>query len=76
MFGTTENFLKRFNIESVECLPNYDDLMERIKLIREEEDQTAQGDTLFKNTDDIVFEEDAPDFLKDEDFIAKIEGDE
>lgn len=76
MFGTTENFLKRFNIESVECLPNYDDLMERIKLIREEEDKTEQGDTLFKNTDDIVFEEDAPDFLKDEDFIAKIEGDE
>ena len=70
LFGTTENFLKRFNLEDVNALPNYDELIERIKVVREE------SDTLFKNTDNIVFEEDAPDFLKDEDFIEKIEPDE
>ena len=75
LFGTTENFLKRFNIESVEALPNYDELMERIKVIRDEED-SSQGDTLFKNTDNISFDEDVPDFLTDEDFIAKVDGDE
>jgi len=73
LFGTTENFLKRFNIESVEDLPDYEDLMERIRVIREEEDKN-ESDTLFKNTDDINFEdEEIPEFLKDEDFIQKIE---
>lgn len=75
MFGTTDNFLKRFNISNVEDLPDYDELMERIKVIRDEED-SQQGDTLFKNTDNINFEEDVPDFLNDEDFIAKVDGDE
>ena len=73
MFGTTDNFLKRFNIESVEQLPDYNELIERIKLIREEED-SPKSDTLFKNTDDFKFEEEEiPEFLKDEDFITKIE---
>ena len=75
LFGTTDNFLKRFNIKELNDLPNYDELMERIKVIREEED-SAQGDTLFKNTDNINFEDDVPDFLSDEDFIAKVEADE
>lgn len=78
MFGTTENFLKRFNITDVKDLPDYDQLIERIKLIREEEDSN-KSDTLFRNTDDINFDdeelpqEEVPDFLKDEDFLAKIE---
>ena len=75
LFGTTENFLKRFNIENVQDLPNYDELMERIKVIRDEED-SSKSDTLFKNTDDINFDEDLPEFLSDEDFIAKVEGEE
>lgn len=76
MFGTTENFLKRFNISDVKDLPDYDELIERIKLIRDEEDSN-KSDTLFKNTDDINFEdEEVPEFLKDEDFIAKVEDSE
>ena len=73
MFGTTENFLKRFNIESVEDLPDYEELLERIRLIREEED-APKSDTLFRNTDDFKFEdEEIPEFLKDEDFITQID---
>lgn len=76
MFGTTENFLKRFNIEKVEDLPTYDDIMERIKLIRDDEEEN-KSDTLFKNTDDFKFEdEEIPEFLKDEDYIAEIQADE
>lgn len=74
MFGTSENFLKRFNISSVEDLPDYDQLIERIRVIREEED-SQKSDTLFKNTDDFKFEdEEIPEFLKDEDFISQIES--
>ena len=76
LFGTTENFLKRFNIKDIGDLPDYNELMERIKLVREEEDKNT-SDTLFKNTDNINFEdEEIPEFLKDEDFIQKIEDNE
>ena len=76
LFGTTENFLKRFNIKDIQDLPDYNELMERIKLVREEEDKRT-SDTLFKNTDDINFDdEEIPEFLKDEDFIQKIEDDQ
>lgn len=35
LFGTTDEFLKRFNIGSIDELPNYDDLMSEIQKIRE-----------------------------------------
>ena len=66
LFGTTENFLKRFNLQNISDLPDYESLLERIKTIRAEEDEEKR-DTLFKNVDDIEFEEDLPDFLKGED---------
>ena len=70
MFGTTENFLKRFNIKELSELPDYDTLMERIKVIRSEEDKIEQSDSLFRNVDDFQFEDEkVPEFLKDEDFI-------
>ena len=62
LFGTTESFLKRFNLKDINQLPDYEELLERIKTIRQEEDQEKQ-DTLFKNVDDIEFEEDLPDFF-------------
>lgn len=66
LFGTTENFLKRFNLTNINDLPDYEELLERIKTIRQEED-SAKEDTLFRNVDDIEFDEDLPDFLKGED---------
>lgn len=66
LFGTTESFLKRFNLQDINQLPDYEELLERIKTIRQEEDQEKQ-DTLFKNVEGIEFEEDLPDFFKGED---------
>lgn len=71
MFGTTENFLKRFNLKQLDDLPDYDQLMERINLIREEEGR--EQETLFKDVKDLEFNEELPDFLKDEDVI-KVDG--
>lgn len=74
MFGTTDNFLKRFNVQNLSDLPDYEELLERIKTIREEEDgQASQGDTLFRNVEDLEFNEDLPDFLKGENFV-RVEG--
>jgi len=75
LFGTTENFLKRFNIKQLEDLPDYESLLERIKVIRTEEDEVEQRDTLFRNVDDFKFEdEQVPDFLEGEEEFVKIEG--
>ena len=72
LFGTTENFLKRFNIKDVAELPDYEQLLERIKTIHAEEDEESR-DTLFRNVEDIEFNEELPDFLKNEEFI-RVEG--
>ncbi|MCM1324922.1 MAG: SMC-Scp complex subunit ScpB [Acetobacter sp.] len=74
MFGTTENFLKRFNLKDINELPDYEELLDRINLIREEEDN-AQSDNLFRNVEDIEFNEELPDFLKGE-ITQKIEADD
>lgn len=74
MFGTTENFLKRFNLTNLTDLPDYEELMERIHLIREEEDQATQSETLFRDVENLEFNEELPDFLKDE-VLAHVETD-
>ncbi len=73
LFGTTENFLKRFDIKNISDLPDYDELLERIKTIRSEEETQSQ-DTLFRNVDDLEFNEELPDYLKGED-VQTIEAD-
>ncbi len=73
MFGTTENFLKRFNLTNLADLPDYEELLQRITVIREEEDK--QEDTLFRNVDDIEFTEELPDFLKGEQ-VEEIKSDD
>jgi len=74
LFGTTENFLKRFNIKDVAELPDYEQLLERIKTIHAEEDEENR-DTLFRNVDDLEFNEELPDFLKNEEFV-RVEADD
>lgn len=34
LYGTTDNFLKRFNLESINDLPDYEELLNRIKIIK------------------------------------------
>ena len=44
LYGTTEEFLKRFGLLDVNALPAYDELLERIALIRQEDNN---GDGLY-----------------------------
>jgi len=39
LFGTTDEFLRRFNIESIDELPDYNELLEQIKVIRSSDDR-------------------------------------
>lgn len=40
LFGTTDNFLKKFNMSSLNDLPEYDQLLERIKVLHGENDNS------------------------------------
>ena len=73
VFGTTENFLKRFNLQDLAELPDYEQLLERIKVINEEEVKQAESDSLYNEFE--LKTEELPDFLKDEDELSKISGD-
>ena len=42
LFGTTDNFLKRFELNSIEDLPNYNELLDRIRVIH------SEGDSLYR----------------------------
>lgn len=52
LFGTTDLFLKRFNLNSIEDLPDYEELLERIKVI-----ETPKDNSLFNYGEHIVDED-------------------
>ena len=54
LFGTTDEFLKRFELQSIEDLPDYDELLERIKVLHADEKTT---DALYGSTEIIPEEE-------------------
>lgn len=51
LYGTTEEFLKRFSLNDIDNLPNYEELLERIALIKQEQapQQAQEGDGLYFN---------------------------
>lgn len=72
LFGTTENFLKRFNLKDLAELPDYDGLLERIRVIETGEDE-KQDDSLY-NHFELPLEEEIPEFLKGEDGVQTVTG--
>lgn len=71
LFGTTENFLKRFQIEDVTQLPDYERLLEGIKII--EGSGNAEEKSLY-NEFEIPAEEETPAFLEGEENLEKVDG--
>ena len=53
LYGTTDEFLKRFELQSLQDLPDYDELLERIKILHVEE----KSDALYGSTKIIPEEE-------------------
>lgn len=62
LFGTTDEFLKRFQISSLEDLPDYDELIDKIAKLKS---PSANSSYLFEK-DEYVEETDAPTDLLDE----------
>lgn len=72
LFGTTEEFLKRFQLSDLSQLPDYEQLLMRIKEIKTENtDETLSTDGLYRSyevpKEEIIPEvEEIPDFLQSE----------
>lgn len=71
LFGTTDNFLKRFRIEDISQLPDYDNLLESIRVIESERPETASLYNEFE-----LPPEETPEFLKDEADLVRVEAEE
>ncbi len=80
LFGTTEEFLKRFQIDSIDELPDYNELLESIKVLQADKDkETTAG--LYSDYEipeekdeeaDLPENEELPDYLKGEE-VTKVE---
>ena len=66
LFGTTDEFLKRFNISSINDLPDYDELLQNIQKIRE-----SFTDSLFNHFEPGVIQENDLDKKLEE--ISKVD---
>lgn len=76
LFGTTDEFLKRFNLKEITDLPDYEELLERIEVIRNETyDNQLSNDGLYREYE-VPNEEEIPDFLKNEQDIKQIKAEE
>ena len=75
MFGTTDEFLKRFNLKDLSELPDYEELLERIEVIKSETyDNQLASEGLYRDYE--VPEDEFPDFLKDEKDVQRIKAEE
>ena len=70
LFGTTDEFLKRFRIESISKLPDYETLLQSIESLR-----YRQADTESLYNEFEIPEDEKPDFLEGED-VSLVELDE
>lgn len=64
LFGTTENFLKKFNLEKISDLPEYDELAEKLKSFESLDDEETDD-----YSDDALLN---PDFLEGEEGVQRI----
>lgn len=88
LFGTTDEFLKRFRLESINDLPDYETLLESIKVISggSNESQSIYNEfelpdeevaSTAESSDDFELpEEEIPDFLDGESGVVSVSGDE
>ncbi len=72
LFGTTDNFLKRFRIENISELPDYAELLESIRVIESEE--RPEAESLYNEFE--LPPEETPEFLKGEEGLQHVEASE
>lgn len=57
LFGTTDNFLKKFTLTSLEDLPDYEELLNRIAVLHAPEEDAGNSLFNFRDTEDEITKE-------------------
>ena len=71
LFGTTEEFLKRFGLENIEQLPDYDKLLEDIRALGQDREKGLYNEfEITNNGQEEGTEEEPPPFEYDENAVA------
>jgi segregation and condensation protein B len=73
LFGTTDEFLKRFQLSDIKDLPDYDALVERIKVLDAEDGGADEGGELYDRFDLPPEEEPLPEFLQGEEDVKLVQ---
>lgn len=67
LFGTTEEFLKRFQLATIDDLPSYEDLLQKIEVLNLPRNEALYNRfEIDSEADDATTDGGIPDFLKDE----------
>ena len=61
LYGTTDEFLKRFRLESIDALPDYQNLLQSIEELK---NRHAESDSLYNQFD--IPDEEKPEFMENE----------
>ncbi len=78
LFGTTDEFLKRFQLEDISQLPDYETLLESIRVLGGEGEEKRSIYNEYEIPDEeaaepeLPAEEEVPDFLADEKNLEKV----
>lgn len=78
LFGTTDEFLKRFQLEDISQLPDYETLLESIRVLGGEDEEKRSIYNEYEIPDEeaaepeLPAEEEVPDFLADEKNLEKV----
>lgn len=73
LYGTTEEFLRRFDLQSLNDLPSYESVLERIKVVHRENNSLYRQFDIKDDEDEN--EDGVPDFLQDEENLVAVEVD-
>ena len=74
LYGTTDEFLKRFELQSLNDLPSYESVLERIKVVHRENNSLYREFDIAEEDDED--ENGVPSFLKDEENVVSMQSDD
>ena len=72
LYGTTEEFLKRFGLEDIDSLPDYEEILDRIKVVHRDDNSLYRTFDI-PTEDEEESNDDLPKFLEGEDDIKLVE---
>ena len=72
LYGTTEEFLKRFGLEDIDSLPDYEEILDRIKVVHRDDNSLYRTFDI-PTEDEEESNDELPKFLEGEDDIKLVE---